>query len=205
MMHPNTVVIHHHISARSQFIALGAGVIVGRCGGTSPVSTLTPPLLSQLGREWVAAPSRSADGAVQVVIDLVRTTGAFVPPHSYFSFAVSPTLGIVGTPFSVETLCDGRREFHGWVGPESTGTRFAVMSVFTDCRMVVLDTERSDARWAVAFPVRLELAMTLWNFDSIERGEVTCAPDISLPWRVENMAFDGDCSLVIAQGIGHPL
>ncbi|KAH3767430.1 hypothetical protein Pelo_694 [Pelomyxa schiedti] len=214
MMHPNTVVIHHHISARSQFITLGAGVIVGRCGGSSPVSTLTPPLLSQLGREWVAAPSRSADGAVQVVIDLVRTTGAFVPPHSYFSFAVSPTLGIVGTPFSVETLCDGRREFHGWVGPESTGTRFAAMSVSSDCRMVVLDTERSDAcvarlsdphtykfcicrRWAVAFPVRLELAMTLWNFDSIERGEVTY---ISLPWRVENMAFDGDCSLVIAQG-----
>ncbi|KAH3760594.1 hypothetical protein Pelo_7573 [Pelomyxa schiedti] len=47
-----------YLDALGQFVALGAGVIVGRCGAASDVSSLTPPLLSLIGRDWVMQPNR---------------------------------------------------------------------------------------------------------------------------------------------------
>ncbi|KAH3722594.1 hypothetical protein Pelo_18699 [Pelomyxa schiedti] len=60
-------------------------------------------------------------------------------------------------------------------------------------------------RWAVGIPEMLGPTMALWDFESIDSGQVPTATGINLPWVVGNMAFDddgGDCrcrSLVMAR------
>ncbi|KAH3764821.1 hypothetical protein Pelo_3316 [Pelomyxa schiedti] len=162
------VAIHSHMDARSQFIAIGAGVIVGRTSR------------SRCRQPW---------GSSEPAVDSFRRTEA-----------------------------ENGREFHGWVGPESAGKRFAVTSVPKSGLAEVIDTERPgwcvvatlsssnyskfsiSRRWGVVMPVRWGHAVTLWDFGSIgSGGEVASVTEISLPWDVDNMAFDGDCSLVVAK------
>ncbi|KAH3763272.1 hypothetical protein Pelo_4873 [Pelomyxa schiedti] len=102
--------------ARAQFIALGVGVIVGRCGGSSPVSALTPSSLSILGRDWIVFPARV------VVAKLARRDA-----KKYVKISVSPTLGLVGHPTIVPFGRHQVSSFFHWVGPLSCGDRFALV------------------------------------------------------------------------------
>ncbi|KAH3761026.1 TNF receptor-associated factor 5 [Pelomyxa schiedti] len=82
------------IYARNQFVALGVGVIVGRCGNNSHVRSLTAPLLSELGHRWVVTSERD------VVVKVTRTgVGSDNRgPDILVNFTVSPTLGLVRAP-----------------------------------------------------------------------------------------------------------
>ncbi|KAH3742574.1 hypothetical protein Pelo_16024 [Pelomyxa schiedti] len=189
------------------FIALGVGVIVGRCGCSSPASALTPSSLSTLGREWIVFPSK------HVVIGLST--------HKYVKFSVSPTLGLVDLP-TVLDLGSPNKELRGWVGPNRTGSRFAlVLSSALHIRLCVVDTSGSGAEiaatalvdcdsvistrmWAVVVPWR-EPVMTLWNFDRVEVGRVEEASGIALPWAAERMVIDGDHLVVAPKVTEQPL
>ncbi|KAH3723135.1 hypothetical protein Pelo_18160 [Pelomyxa schiedti] len=123
--------------ARAQFIALGVGVIVGRCGGSGPVSALTPSSLSILGRDWIVFPARI------LVAHLSRDQA-----DKYVKISVSPTLGLVGHPTIVSFGRHQVSSFFHWVGPPSCGDRFAfVIAQATDGHpgrrnLCVIDTRR---------------------------------------------------------------
>ncbi|KAH3760299.1 hypothetical protein Pelo_7874 [Pelomyxa schiedti] len=121
--------LSHFVDARSQFIALGVGGIVGRCGAHSAVSSLSPPLLSLIGRDWVAFPAR------HVVVDLGdddTAVNGYWTTHVFVEFSVSPTMGVVDRPAAVSDFGRNRAcTFHGWVGPKSAGNRFPLL-VYVD-------------------------------------------------------------------------
>ncbi|KAH3758886.1 hypothetical protein Pelo_9325 [Pelomyxa schiedti] len=108
--------------ARAQFLALGAGVIVGR-----PASALTPSSLSLIGRRWVASPARC------VVVELGQMTDSRARTRLAFSF--SATLGLTSDPVAVDFGGGAGRKLCGWVGPLACGLRFArVVSSVLDGR-----------------------------------------------------------------------
>ncbi|KAH3743302.1 hypothetical protein Pelo_15295 [Pelomyxa schiedti] len=214
--------------ARSQFIALGAAVVVGRCarGGDdssccsrAPVSALTPPLLSLIGREWVVF------AAKRIAIDLTSGGGAH---HELITLSVSPTLGLVHGP-RVAKIDDFNfvTGFRGWVGPSThrlnnyksnsnsahgnghdPEERFALLKHKAGPIVVVIDTDReipkmsltqasyaisavlyANRKWAAVIHSR---RMSLWNLDGIELGIVTKVENMALPFAVNKAAFDGD-------------
>ncbi|KAH3743299.1 hypothetical protein Pelo_15292 [Pelomyxa schiedti] len=125
--------------ARSQFIALGAAVIVGRRGHNNstvvPASTLTPPVLSLIGREWVVFPAK------RIAIDLTSAAGVGGDGgggtddddhHELITLSVSPTLGLVDAPRVAHVGSLATNEFCGWVGPahsDDTQPRTQLLSV----------------------------------------------------------------------------
>ncbi|KAH3767075.1 hypothetical protein Pelo_1055 [Pelomyxa schiedti] len=204
--------------ARDQFIALGVGVIVGRCGRdiTSAVSALTPPLLSWIGREWIVFPARL------VVVQFA--SHSFGKAKEFVRFSVSPTLGLVGHPTMINFRINNKvTNFYGWVGPQSSGDRFALTmsQVAYHTMMVVIDTSgRSEdlrlcnwlslsvpwchnRRWLVSAKIArcsLTSSLTLWNLDGVESGSVAKVEGIATPWLVFWAGFGGDdSSLVVPQ------
>ncbi|KAH3767367.1 hypothetical protein Pelo_751 [Pelomyxa schiedti] len=208
-----------HIDARNQLIAFGAGVIVGRCGRDigSPVSVLTPASLSIIGRDWVVFPAR--DVVLTVRDAVVRSDdggSSSNNTHKYVAFSVSPTHGLAALP---KLFCF-TGEFRGWVGPFSSGVRFALVEsqvgfspsvlsvVDTKCQLPDLILTDSSSlcegvpfvcrRWAVGkLPSRSRIS--LWNFDSVDTGSVKKAEHIAMPWRVQTAEFCGDGSLVASE------
>ncbi|KAH3762136.1 hypothetical protein Pelo_6025 [Pelomyxa schiedti] len=231
-----TVTIKDATYARSQFIALGVGVIVGRCAGSTtntntntnsnnsnhaPVSTLTPPLLSLIGREWVMAPAKT------LIIRLASRSGTAY--YKLIKFSVSPTLGLVRHPGAVN-FRRPHSELLGFVGPASDtppkfpcvddrADRFAlartvspgvyvvsVIDTWGQVPEVLMDFVAPSHLWcmsrrwaAVIRDGRKGATLSLWNFDGIESGVVDAVEKVGLPWHVEKAAFDGDDrSLVVA-------
>ncbi|KAH3723084.1 hypothetical protein Pelo_18212 [Pelomyxa schiedti] len=114
-----------------------------------------------------------------------------------------------------------RWQLRGWVGPNRTGSRFALVTsiehqTVSTYRLCVVDIDTSGSgaeiasnalvacdsvistrRWAVVVPCIEKSLMTLWNFDHVEVGRVEEASRIELPWAAERMAIDGD-HLVVA-------
>ncbi|KAH3743309.1 hypothetical protein Pelo_15302 [Pelomyxa schiedti] len=189
--------------ARDQFIALGVGVIVGRCGRDvgSPVSALSPSTLALIGQNWVVVRSRL------VVIELKR-----VSCHECHEVSVSPTLGLLTHPVFDEKLSQAA-EFHGWVGNPNSGERFALgvhEMLFTE-DMCVMDT-KGEMEMRLLYevppdPLKYRLTMALWNFDEVEscgasEGE-SDSDIILLPSMINCAAFDGDRSLVVSLQGGH--
>ncbi|KAH3761042.1 ADPribosylation factor subfamily protein [Pelomyxa schiedti] len=205
--------------ARQQFVALGVGVIVGRCGRSSPVSALTPSSLSIIGRDWVVFPAR------RVVLNVRNTINL---PY-YIKFSVSPTLGLVDPPTSAcprSLILDdggGIEDLYqsGWVGPESAGERF-ILGITASLEKRVLDARRqvgpllvgdrgstllcASRRWVAVSNVQVGRGtslVTVWNFDGIENGRATKADGIRLDGSVDQaVAFDGDHSLVVSPSAG---
>ncbi|KAH3766720.1 hypothetical protein Pelo_1385 [Pelomyxa schiedti] len=200
--------------ARDQFISLGVGVIVGRCGRSSPASALTPPSLSLLGQNWVVLPCRRA---------YISAAASAAPNGGQMYevlFSLSPTLGLVGHPTIVEVVFagGGTPRKVGFVGPESLGDRFAL--VIKNAGSVtwwsVMDTHNkgvrplvytttlgvlcNNRRWATACEEgEGRGTMSLWNFDEVESGKVG---EIKLPGEVHSVAFQSDDSLVATQSGG---
>ncbi|KAH3731972.1 hypothetical protein Pelo_17192 [Pelomyxa schiedti] len=207
------------IDARSQFIALCVGGIVGRCGAHSAVSSLSQPLLSLIGRDWIVFPARRS---AIMLIDFGWTISLFV------EFSVSPTMGLVDRPAVVDY---GERitQFRGWVGPKSAGTRFPLMTSADNLQVIdrnwkpgsslelVLNNTRSmrstnvvvsvlsygnlvAAKWRWVLNVKEcrggEHALELWDFGQIERGVVSNA-EVSWQLKVMKMVFLGDDSLAV--------
>ncbi|KAH3761138.1 hypothetical protein Pelo_7061 [Pelomyxa schiedti] len=85
------------IDARAQFVAVGAGVIVGRCGAHSAARMLSPQLASDLGRQWIVCRARS--GLFKLIQSTSVATSEFVA-----GFSVSHTLGLVDP---VAEVCRG--------------------------------------------------------------------------------------------------
>ncbi|KAH3760302.1 hypothetical protein Pelo_7877 [Pelomyxa schiedti] len=205
--------------ARSQFIALGVGGIVGRCGAHSAVSSLSQPLLSLIGRDWIVFPVRRS---AIMLIDFGWTISLFV------EFSVSPTMGLVDRPAVVDY---GERitQFRGWVGPKSAGNRFPLMTSADNLQVIdrnwkpgsswelVLNNTRSmrstnvvvsvlsygnlvAAKWRWVLNVKEcrggEHALELWDFGQIERGVVSNA-EVSWQLKVMKMVFLGDDSLAV--------
>ncbi|KAH3731697.1 hypothetical protein Pelo_17472 [Pelomyxa schiedti] len=206
-----TVRIEDETDARDQFIALGVGVIVGRCGrdNCSPVWVLTPSSLSWIGREWVVYPAR--------LLVLESMCWEFV------RFSVSPTLGLVHRPTMINFGRNPVSYVYGWVGPQSTGDRFALTQaeVHDAQKLVVIDTAgRSkdlrladwlglngpwchSRRWVAAIKRGPpQESLTLWNLDQVERGRVTKVEGVALPWRVGRASFGCDGSLVVSHSGG---
>ncbi|KAH3766755.1 hypothetical protein Pelo_1377 [Pelomyxa schiedti] len=225
---PSVIPIKDHIDAQHQFVALAAGVIVGRCGRDigSPVSVLTPASLSIIGRDWIVFPSR------HVVVGLrCCGPGDDSSSHKYVKFSMSPTLGLVTHP-SVIDRCGvgGANFFWGWIGPVSSPRdRFALVVAFKDTMLgtvalTVFDTHGKTAdleltrsfttltgmnrRWLVGDMYCEETdssTMSLWNFDSIENGGVAAVENLALPWEVRRAAIDGDHSLVVLSSGGRAM
>ncbi|KAH3767073.1 hypothetical protein Pelo_1053 [Pelomyxa schiedti] len=222
MADPKAVETKDNTDARGQFIALGVGVIVGRCGRdiASAVSALTPPLLSCIGREWVVFPARL------VVVEMAYQS--FHKAKEFVRFSVSPTLGLVRHPTMINFGINNKVTYcYGWVGPQSSGDRFALtMAQAADDsreaqKLVVIDTSgRSEdlrlcnwlslsgpwcnnRRWIAATKnIPLTSSLTLWNLDGVESGSVSKVEDIDLLWRVSRAAFCDDSSLVVSQPEG---
>ncbi|KAH3731532.1 hypothetical protein Pelo_17637 [Pelomyxa schiedti] len=223
MADPKAVETKDNTDARDQFIALGVGVIVGRCGRdiASPVSALTPPLLSWIGREWVVFPARL------VVVEMAYQS--FHKAKEFVRFSVSPTLGLVRHPTMINFGINNKvTYFYGWVGSQSSGDRFALtMAQAADDstgaqKLVVIDTSGhsedlrlcnwrslsgpwcNNRRWIAATKkMPLTSSLTLWNLDGVESGSVSKVEDIDLPWKVSRAAFGGDdSSLVVSQPEG---
>ncbi|KAH3758887.1 hypothetical protein Pelo_9326 [Pelomyxa schiedti] len=199
--------------ASSQFIALAAGIIVGRCGCSSPASSLAPSSLSTIGREWVVFPAR------------VVVVGLLCPENNqrkYVKIVVSPTLGLVGDPTILSFGGTKVGRFCGWLGPRSlTGERLVLTidSEFKD--LAVIDTSRStvwdyvkhililpismlgtwnsNRRWLAVTENGSQTTLSLWNF---ERGIATGIEGVVLPRRVARTALWGDSSLVVSQQEG---
>ncbi|KAH3743311.1 hypothetical protein Pelo_15304 [Pelomyxa schiedti] len=222
MADPKAVETKDNTDARDQFIALGVGVIVGRCGRdiASPVSALTPPLLSCIGREWIVFPARL------VVVELA--CHSVVIAKNFVRFSVSPTLGLVRHPTMINFGSINRvTYFYGWVGPQSSGDRFALtMAQAADetsgaQRLVLIDTSGhsedlrlcnrlslsgpwcSNRRWIAATKITkrnpLRSSLALWNLDGVESGSVSKVEGIATPWSVFWAAFGDDSSLVVSQ------
>ncbi|KAH3743303.1 hypothetical protein Pelo_15296 [Pelomyxa schiedti] len=220
---PQLLKIKDATYALAQFIALGVGVIVGRCGRASPASVLAPSSLSIVGQNWVVVPARPV--VVELTFKITKTC--------IITFSISPTLGLVDKPtlldvdsgladWSCFCACDDVSKV-AWVGPRSLGCRFAlVVSASKRAgyrRWSVIDTKGKVAemsltdywplfcgmcisrRWAAAIRNRWNVTMTLWNFDDIENGNVTKVEEIALPWSVHRRAFD-DHNLLVLTRIG---
>ncbi|KAH3767083.1 hypothetical protein Pelo_1048 [Pelomyxa schiedti] len=226
----DAVDIKSQIDARSQFVALGAGVIVGRCGGArSHVAALTPSLLSHIGREWVVFPATNA------VVEL-SNKGCELHYH-YFGFSVSPTLGLVRPPAPLHLgvaggyLSTTGTRFRGWVGPRTAarccddgGRRFALVVSLswrgTQCLEVIDTTGRvgpvlvtdeievsgafcMNRRWAACTMRGDGCEVGVWNFDKIESGSVTEAARVTLPWIAQLAAFS-ESDIIFSQGLLGP-
>ncbi|KAH3760984.1 hypothetical protein Pelo_7218 [Pelomyxa schiedti] len=217
-MASTAIAVKDQTYARSQFIALGVGVIVGRCGRRSPASALTPSSLSLIGRDWVVVPER------HVVVELKAGRSS-----QYAKFGVSPTLGLISRPeivgFSSGRWIQTDRKFHGWVGPHCARDRFAlvtwknpsdgarcvcVLDMKTGRRVAAsltdgisgFDLISSTRRWAVTAYRRGEV-MSLWNFDRVETGEVKVVEGITLPGEPSAIEVDdlGDLLVVVFGGL----
>ncbi|KAH3764483.1 hypothetical protein Pelo_3659 [Pelomyxa schiedti] len=169
---PVNVPIAGHTYARDQFVALGAGVIVGRCGRSRPpVSALSPPLLSFIGREWVVLPANHV--VLSLILEREEQLG-------YVKFSVSPTLGLMQQPTIADAIAPefASCSFIGWFGP-AVRTREQAMCA-------------DSSIW---------MGHGVWNFYSIEwnvsNGRLT--EWMHLPWPVDKAALDGSHSLVVAQ------
>ncbi|KAH3743310.1 hypothetical protein Pelo_15303 [Pelomyxa schiedti] len=227
----NRLAIRDATYARDQFIALGVGAIVGRCGGSSPASALAPCSLSLLGREWVVFPARV------VVVELKRAALRSRP--EYVAISASPTLGLVCDPTIVSFgQAHGRvRCFYHWAGPLSCGRRFALVMAEEPpgsgrLGLCVIDTlcgpgdgeaevksigrlSRpwcSNRQWVAAARNALPTStLSLWSLGDVVGGREgmlvanSSVEGVVLPWAVDWISFCGDSSLVVAQEDSGPL
>ncbi|KAH3714519.1 hypothetical protein Pelo_18971 [Pelomyxa schiedti] len=223
MADPKAVDIKDNTNARDQFIALGVGVIVGRCGlhNGSPVSALTPPLLSCIGQEWIVTPARL------VVVELASRLSS--DAKEFVRFGVSPTLGLVGRPTMIDFGRKNKvRWFYGCVGPQaSAGNRFALTMAQPADRsrpqmLAVIDTSGRgedvrlcdwlDACWPwcnnrrwVAVLTECQTApppLSVWNFDGVESGRVAKVEGVAMPWRVGSALLVGDDNSLVVSLVG---
>ncbi|KAH3743308.1 hypothetical protein Pelo_15301 [Pelomyxa schiedti] len=211
----SAVQINNVTYARSQFIALGVGVIVGRCGRSSSVTTLTPSSLSHIGREWVVFPARHV--VIGAAVDFAQSG---TKPRGLLRFSVSPTLGVVGEPATIDIGEFGGvgNDFLGWVGPLSHNgvPRFA-LALGGGRKLSVVDTEGrvctkmigaaqcpygchiyTSWRWVVLIQSWWSRAISLWDCAGIEGGIVTSVENIALPDCLCRVAFNGDGTLIVS-------
>ncbi|KAH3731531.1 hypothetical protein Pelo_17636 [Pelomyxa schiedti] len=172
--------------ARSQFIALGVGAIVGRCGGSSPASALSPSSLSLIGREWVVFPARH-------VIISAETDATH---HEVIMFSVSPTLGLVDQPATIYTSTLSAN-FCGWVGPLSHNGAPRHGDMMIPVKMYPFGYYGYTSRRWFCIHNWWVSAFSVWNCDGIESGCVPTHLNVALPGALKSAAFDGDGSLVV--------
>ncbi|KAH3732148.1 hypothetical protein Pelo_17022 [Pelomyxa schiedti] len=222
---PPTVEVH--IDARSQFVALGVGVIVGRCGSRSHVRALTPPDLTHIGREWVVVPQ--SGGGINLTIsqqyyDWFAHYDRHLPRNAFFT--ISPTLGLVSAP---DLLLRG--EVLAWVGRDGSetnrrrgeGPRFAVVAERNDGTLVIRDWNRDDwnteegeaiplrlfervkcnSKWIVGFDERSGV-LTLRNLERLLVGsnQQNLLPVRIKMQRVVTLCFVDDNKLAVLEGTG---
>ncbi|KAH3732127.1 hypothetical protein Pelo_17041 [Pelomyxa schiedti] len=93
---PGEVVVDQSVivDARAQFVAFACATIVGRCGVASPARVLAgaQPVVEDLGRSWVAGPSRIV-GFTSVFQDLPPSGPIRKKLHVFLG--LSATLGVV--------------------------------------------------------------------------------------------------------------
>ncbi|KAH3760985.1 hypothetical protein Pelo_7219 [Pelomyxa schiedti] len=194
--------------ARTQFIALGVGVIVGRCGRSSPASALTPSSLSLIGRDWIVFPAR----VVVAEVGCHDTSNLLVNPNTkeYIKISVSPTLGLVRDPTIVSFGIHKVTRFALTIAepPHGYGTKNLSVIDTSGCveelkltmwTCVWGSAWCSNRRWvAVAKNSRNKNTLSLWNFDGIEAGVVRGVEGVVLPWAGYRATFRGDSSLVLS-------
>ncbi|KAH3731973.1 hypothetical protein Pelo_17193 [Pelomyxa schiedti] len=187
------------IDARSQFIALGVAGIVGRCGAHSAVSSLSQPLLSLIGRDWIVFPARRS--VVQLVDSGWKTT-------LFVEFSVSPTMGLVDHPTAGDFGGKTMKKFHGWVGPKSAGTRFPLIGS-VDSLQVTDRNWKPGSSWELVLNNTRSVMSTnvvacvMWGgtvfgsaWAEIEKAVVTYS-EVPVPWQVVKMVFVGDDALAV--------
>ncbi|KAH3732642.1 hypothetical protein Pelo_16533 [Pelomyxa schiedti] len=218
----NGVEFECQLDARDQFVALGVGVIVGRCGGRggAAASALTPSSLAILGRDWIVFPARV------VVVALLPTSGGDCAAR-HVKISTSPTLGLVCHPTILSFGPNiSVRIFYHWVGPRSCcGDRFAlvyahattplwdnvpvsdlcVIDHFGNVKLILRanlsGTWCSNRHWVASLGTpRGDVLSTvsLWNLDGVEQGTARSMEGVSVPGGVKRLAFGGsDGSLVV--------